>query len=253
MAESIQYNSGMIVDTDRLIKLKEKVKKECLRRSYVNSVASYGGAAYDFETNPANGTVIKAEYYDKNATPLNAINNNPIDYNNSRGGVPKAKITPDDNIIFNDEIYNMDYRVSQWMTIDKTNNQYSGCANNCAGLCLSCTNSCVNGCTQTCTKNCANDCTGTCGVACQGYCEGCGSGCSGVCSSSCNNNCRGTCTVTCGNAGCSGGCRTSCVNKCSYDSTTDSTPGCRACGTNCTGACTVSASGGSLGAGSKNT
>lgn len=37
MAEDKQYSSGSIVDIDRLTKLKEKVKAECLRRKYTGS------------------------------------------------------------------------------------------------------------------------------------------------------------------------------------------------------------------------
>ena len=50
MAEDKQYISGSIVDVDRLIKLKEKVKAECLRRKYTGSVSSYGGTSYDYTT-----------------------------------------------------------------------------------------------------------------------------------------------------------------------------------------------------------
>ena len=112
MAEDKQYSSGSIVDIDRLTKLKAKVKAECLRRKYTGSVENYGSSTYDFSNNPTVGGVIKREYYDKNATPLNAINNNLV---------PKANITDTENVALNDEIYNMDYRVSAWMTTDPTN------------------------------------------------------------------------------------------------------------------------------------
>ena len=42
MAEDKEYSPGSIVDVDRLIKLKEKVKAECLRRKYTGSVENYG-------------------------------------------------------------------------------------------------------------------------------------------------------------------------------------------------------------------
>ena len=133
MAEDKQYGSGSIVDIDRLTKLKAKVKAECLRRKYTGSVENYGSSTYDFSNNPTVGGVIGREYYDKNATPLNAINNNLV---------PKANITNAENVALNDEIYNMDYQVSAWMTTDPTDKDHTDCAVSCTGLCLSCTGSC---------------------------------------------------------------------------------------------------------------
>ena len=100
MAEDKQYSSGSIIDIDRLTKLKAKVKAEWLRRKYTGSVENYGSSTYDFSNNPTVGGVIKREYYDKNATPLNAINNNLV---------PKANITNTEDVVLNNEIYNMDY------------------------------------------------------------------------------------------------------------------------------------------------
>ena len=100
MAEDKQYGSGSIIDINRLTKLKAKVKAECLRRKYTGSVESYGSSSYDFSNTPSEGGVIKREYYDKNATPLNAINNKLV---------PKANITNAENVALNNEIYNMDY------------------------------------------------------------------------------------------------------------------------------------------------
>lgn len=228
MAEDKQYGSGSIVDIDRLTKLKAKVKAECLRRKYTGSVENYGSSTYDFSNNPTVGGVIKREYYDKNATPLNAINNTLI---------PKANITNAENIALNDEIYNMDYQVSAWMTTDKVNDKHTDCANSCTGLCLSCTGSCTSGCSNTCRANCANDCTGTCGDGCTNSCRGCGSGCSGSCYGDCDGSCKGSCTVTCGYAGCSGVCQEGCKSTCSGTCTTK----CGRCGSNsCSGACTTS-------------
>lgn len=228
MAEDKQYGSGSIVDIDRLTKLKAKVKAECLRRKYTGSVENYGSSTYDFSNNPTIGGVIKREYYDKNATPLNAINNNLV---------PKANITNAENVALNDEIYNMDYQVSAWMTTDKTNKDHSDCANSCTGLCLSCTGSCTSGCSNTCRANCANDCTGVCGDGCTNSCRGCGSGCSGSCYGDCDGGCKGTCSVTCGYEGCSGVCQEGCKSNCSGTCTTR----CGRCGSNsCSGACTTS-------------
>lgn len=228
MAEDKQYSSGSIVDIDRLTKLKAKVKAECLRRKYTGSVENYGSSTYDFSNNPTVGGVIKREYYDKNATPLNAINNTLV---------PKANITNTENVALNDEIYNMDYQVSAWMTTDKTNKDHSDCANSCTGLCLSCTGSCTSGCSNTCRANCANDCTGVCGDGCTNSCRGCGSGCSGSCYGDCDGGCKGTCTVTCGYEGCSGVCQEGCKSNCSGTCTTR----CGRCGSNsCSGACTTS-------------
>lgn len=228
MAEDKQYGSGSIVDIDRLTKLKAKVKAECLRRKYTGSVENYGSSTYDFSNNPTVGGVIGREYYDKNATPLNAINNNLV---------PKANITNAENVALNDEIYNMDYQVSAWMTTDKTNKDHSDCANSCTGLCLSCTGSCASGCSNTCRANCANDCTGVCGDGCTNSCRGCGSGCSGSCYGDCDGGCKGTCSVTCGYEGCSGVCQEGCKSNCSGTCTTR----CGRCGSNsCSGACTTS-------------
>ena len=228
MAEDKQYSSGSIVDIDRLTKLKAKVKAECLRRKYTGSVENYGSSTYDFSNNPTVGGVIRKEYYDKNATPLNAINNTLV---------PKANITNTENVALNDEIYNMDYQVSAWMTTDKTNKNHSDCANSCTGLCLSCTGSCTSGCSNTCRANCANDCTGVCGDGCTNSCRGCGSGCSGSCYGDCDGGCKGTCSVTCGYEGCSGVCQEGCKSNCSGTCTTR----CGRCGSNsCSGACTTS-------------
>ena len=228
MAEDKQYGSGSIVDIDRLTKLKAKVKAECLRRKYTGSVENYGSSTYDFSNNPTVGGVIGREYYDKNATPLNAINNNLV---------PKANITNAENVALNDEIYNMDYQVSAWMTTDKTNKDHSDCENSCTGLCLSCTGSCTSGCSNTCRANCANDCTGVCGDGCTNSCRGCGSGCSGSCYGDCDGGCKGTCSVTCGYEGCSGVCQEGCKSNCSGTCTTR----CGRCGSNsCSGACTTS-------------
>ena len=228
MAEDKQYGSGSIVDIDRLTKLKAKVKAECLRRKYTGSVENYGSSTYDFSNNPTVGGVIGREYYDKNATPLNAINNNLV---------PKANITNAENVALNDEIYNMDYQVSAWMTTDKTNKDHSDCANSCTGLCLSCTGSCTSGCSNTCRANCANDCTGVCGDGCTNSCRVCGSGCSGSCYGDCDGGCKGTCSVTCGYEGCSGVCQEGCKSNCSGTCTTR----CGRCGSNsCSGACTTS-------------
>ena len=223
MAEDKQYSSGSIVDIDRLTKLKAKVKAECLRRKYTGSVENYGSSTYDFSNNPTVGGVIKREYYDKNATPLNAINNSLV---------PKANITDAENVALNDEIYNMDYQVSAWMTTDKTNKDHSDCANSCTG-------SWTSGCSGTCSVICGQNCSGKCSGGCSGGCSGCGSGCSGGCSGSCSGNCKGTCTTTCGYAGCSAKCAEGCSNGCSGTCTTN----CGRCGTSCSGACTNSSTG----------
>ena len=228
MAEDKQYGSGSIVDIDRLTKLKAKVKAECLRRKYTDSVENYGSSTYDFSNNPTVGGVIKREYYDKNATPLNAINNQAI---------KKANITDKDNILLNDEIYKMDEYVTTWMGIAQNNDSYSGCANSCTGLCLSCTNTCTSGCSNTCRANCANDCSNHCGDGCTSYCGGCTGSCQGGCQSSCENGCKGTCKVVCGYAGCTGACQEGCKKEC--DGTC--TKKCGRCGDNsCAGACTTS-------------
>ena len=232
MAEDKQYTSGSIVDVDRLIKLKEKVKAECLRRKYTGSVESYGGSAYDFKTKPVSGGLVKKEYYKNNATPLNAINNQAI---------KKADITDKDNIILNNEIYQMDDYVTTWMGIAPNNDSYSGCANSCTGLCLSCTGTCTSGCSNTCRANCANDCSNHCGDGCTNVCTGCTDSCQGGCGGTCRGGCYGTCTIACGNQGCSGSCFTACYNGCQGTCAKL----CAVCGKNCSNACTTATSGGS--------
>lgn len=234
MAEDKQYGSGSIVDIDRLIKLKTKVKAECLRRKYNGSVESYGGNNYDFNTNPIEQGVILKEHYTKNSEPLNAINQT-----NTPNILPKT--------INNEDIYQMDWYVTTYRAVAPNSTTENSCSNSCTGLCLSCTGTCANGCSNTCTQTCGWDCSSSC-LGCSGSCQSCTGSCSGTCSNSCTGGCSGTCTITCGSAGCKGGCRTGCTGN--LGCTGKCSTACGDCGSTCVGACTVSSSGGSLGPGS---
>ena len=61
-----------VLKAERFTTLKSKVKAEVLRRNKSGSVASYGGAAYDYKIQPAKGTVILQEHLDKLSVPLSA-------------------------------------------------------------------------------------------------------------------------------------------------------------------------------------
>ena len=58
-----------VVKAERFTALKAKVKAEMLRRNQSGSVASYGGAAYDYTTAPAAGRTVRKEHRDKLIEP----------------------------------------------------------------------------------------------------------------------------------------------------------------------------------------
>ncbi len=151
-----------IISASRFKELKAAVKAECLRRSYTGSVADYGGSSYDYTTEPADGGMIKKEYYEKNAVPLNAIS---------------GDITTTAGIITETGIKTMEEKVAALAAISKTSSN-TGCAASCTGLCSS---------------SCSGGCSG-CGGACSSSCSG---GCSGSCSSSCKGGCVETCEGGC--------------------------------------------------------
>ena len=156
-----------IISASRFKELKAAVKAECLRRSYTGSVADYGGSSYDYTTEPADGGMIKKEYYEKNAVPLNAIS---------------GDITTTAGIITETGIKTMEEKVAALAAISKTSSN-TGCAASCTGLCSS---------------SCSGSCSG---------CSGCGGSCSYSCSGTCDNTCNTTCSATCVddcNTGCTG-------------------------------------------------
>lgn len=199
-----------IISASRFKELKAAVKAECLRRSYTGSVADYGGSSYDYTTEPVDGGMIKIEYYEKNAVPLNAIS----------GDIGSINLN---QIITEAGIKEMEEKVAALAAIDKTSSS-TGCKASCTGLCSSscsggcsgcggacsssCSGSCSGGCSTTCSGKCDTTCTDACKGDCGTQCEAsCGSGCGGTCHTNCDTYCKGTC----GN-----GCGTTCTSNCSY-------------------------------------
>jgi hypothetical protein len=54
------------IEPTRYNNLKARIKAECQRRAYTGSVATYGGASYDYTTKPAKGG--KIAFVDSNVT-----------------------------------------------------------------------------------------------------------------------------------------------------------------------------------------
>ena len=206
-----------LISPSRINALKNRVRAECARRNSNGSVSSYAGSAYDFTLMPADGTLIKAEHYDKNATPLNAINSKIVSRASSGGYIVKE----------NDFV-----QMEAFLATIESRNLYdstaSDCSASCTGLCYSCTGTCSGGCSGCtgctgcggcggCDGSCSG-CSGTCTGGCSG-CSGCGESCSYSCSS-CSGGCSGSCL------GCSGTCTgcSGCSDACSYG-----------CGSGCTG------------------
>lgn len=204
----------MIISPDRFTALKTKVKAECQRRKYTGSVASYGGAAYDYSRQPTVNTVVTTGFYAKNAEPLNAI--------------LQTLDTDPNRIIDDEELAVMESAVLDLSSksLNASSLAATGCKANCTGLCYT---SCGNQCTDACTSctSCSGGCSGCgsgCGSGCSGCsgCGGCGSGCDGWCTGDCFTSCTGTCGTSCsgtcqgcqGCSGCSTYCATSCLGVC---------------------------------------
>lgn len=187
------------------IVLKDRVKKEVLRRKFTGSVENYGGADYDYKTMPRHGSPISTEHINKIVTPLKAINSEGIYSEKPNGGSIQ-------------DIDILEARVAV-LEVKPITGEDHGCSGSCSGLCsTTCSGTCTEGCSSTC-----QGCTG-CGGACSSGCTGCGScsGCGGSCSRSCSGTCSG-CSGSCGGScgGCSG-----CMNSCT---------GCSGCGGSCSG------------------
>ena len=151
-----------IISASSFKELKAAVKAECLRRSYTGSVADYGGSSYDYTTEPADGGMIKKEYYEKNAVPLNAIS---------------GDITTTAGIITEAGIKTMEEKVAALAAISKTSSN-TGCAASCTGLCSSSCSGGCSGCGGYCSYSCSGSCSGTCSNTCMGGCvETCEGGC----------------------------------------------------------------------------
>lgn len=204
-----------IIKAERFTALKAKVKAECQRRNGSGSVASYGGADYDYTVAPAAGKTVRKEHRDKLTGPMSAINSDAV------------PATSGETIIQEDELKNMETRVAVWAARTKTDASGSDCKAGCTGMCYG---SCTGGCTG-CGSGCPTGCSG-CGSGCPTGCSGCGSGCPGGCSG-CGSGCSGCsgCGDSCKRA-CSTNCNTSCVEACGSSSTSGST--CSGCSVFCT-------------------
>lgn len=207
-----------VIKAERFTALKAKVKAECQRRNGSGSVASYGGADYDYAVTPAAGKTVRKEHRDKLTGPMSAINSDAV------------PATSGEKIIGENELKNMETRVAVWEARTKTDASGSDCKAGCTGMCYG---SCTEGCTG-CGSGCPTGCSG-CGSGCPTGCSGCGSGCPTGCSG-CGSGCDG-CSGSC--SGCSGSCRGTC-DGC------DGCSGCGNCDGSCTGECSSSCTGGCM-------
>ncbi len=196
-----------VVKAERFAALKAKVKAEMLRRNQSGSVASYGGAAYDYTTAPAAGRTVRKEHRDKLIEPMRAVNSDVI---------PAAR-----GVISESELQNLETRAAVWAARSITDKSGSDCKSGCGSGCPDGCSSCPSGCSgcSGCGSGCPSGCSG-CGSGCPGGCSGCGSGCpsgcsgcSGGCQSSCSGGCEDNCSIRC-IGGCSGGCKGNCSGSC---------------------------------------
>ena len=211
-----------VIKAERFTALKAKVKAECQRRNGSGSVASYGGAAYDYTVAPAAGKTARKEHRDKLTGPMSAINSDAV------------PATSGEKIIGENELKNMETRVAVWAARTKTDASGSDCKAGCTGMCYG---SCTGGCTG-CGSGCPTGCSG-CGSGCPGGCSGCGSGCPTSCSG-----CSGCSGCGSGCDGCSGACGSTCSNDCTGCSGCGSgCSGCSGCGSGCAGTCSSTCNG----------
>ena len=182
-----------VVKAERFTALKAKVKAEMLRRNQSGSVASYGGAAYDYTTAPAAGRTVRKEHRDKLIEPMRAVNSDQV---------PAAS----GETIRENELKNLETRVAVWAARSITDRSGSDCKSGCTGTCYTgCATTC-SGCSGTCSGECSG-----CGSGCPSGCSGCGSGCPSGCSG-CGSGCPDGCSG-CGGA-CSDGCSANCRDYC---------------------------------------
>lgn len=210
-----------LVDAERFVKLKARVKAECLRRKFTGSISDFGGSEFNFKNQPQKGHLVDTEHYQKLSVPLSKINEDDI---------PSLE---GNRIISDAEMTQMEAAVTRYETRSMSDTTRGDCKTSCTGAChTACSSTCTGGCGQRCSGTCTGGCSGCsgCSGSCSGSCSGCGSGCSSGCYGSCSGSCRETCSVECGYRGCIGtclglcsnGCRESCQKECGF------------CGTNCT-------------------
>ena len=246
------------VSPDQLIDLRNRLRKEMLRRSGKNEV---GEVIYDKDLSNFNGTL------NTTASDLefvtDPIPDSVIEVDHGRQ-VIDALLNISDlgdlyHTIYGSKIpddFDYDKIVAFIAKLEKEpyNGSYSGCRSSCTGLCVgmcgntcdsTCNTTCV-GCTNTCSDGCGSGCTGctdTCGASCG---EKCSNGCTGT-ESGCNNSCTSGCTGCGGQcSGCTGcqGCTNACVNGCRGTcNTTSNGSSCSDCTGSCNAACGMSCEG----------
>ena len=160
------------ISASRITALKAKVKAECQRRNRTGSVATYGGASYDFSVAATVGGKALQEHHDKNSVPLSKINSSKVPANTTTGQKMTEK-----------EIANMEAYVTSWAKRSITDYSATDCASSCTGLCYGCSTTCRGSCSGSCSG--CTDCSGCSGC---GSCGGCG-GCNGECMSDCETIC----------------------------------------------------------------
>lgn len=197
-----------VLKAERFTALKAKVKAEMLRRNQSGSVASYGGASYDYTVTPAAGKVLLQEHLDKLSVPMSAVNSTSIPGKTGQRVVTEAELSA------------MEAKVAAWAARSITDTSGSDCKSGCTGTCYT---GCATGCTG-CGSGCPDSCT-SCGSGCPTGCSGCGSGCPDGCSG-CGSGCPDGCSG-CG-SGCPDGC-SGCGSGCP--------DGCKGCGSTCGLAC----------------
>ena len=201
-----------IIKIERLITLKNEVKKECQRRCYIGSVASYGSSTWDY-TNSSSTTVpttdkeIQVDHYNKISIPLRKIN-----WTKMPNGPFNRDINDYDLLEFETTLAALSTRkISSTVATD-------------------CSESCTGTCTTYCDNTCYGDCDGRCGDVCTGTCS---DTCSGSCVGKCSKKCSGrTCQAACSICTCGDGCVGHCVSSCGATDTCAET-----CASNCHGGC----------------
>lgn len=214
-----------VVNAERFIELKAKVKAEMLRRNKSGSVAAYGGTAYDYTVPPAAGKTIRQEHRDKLVEPMRAINSELV-------------LASVGTVIKEDELANLETRAAVLAVRSMTDQSGSDCKSGCTGTCYTgcatgcsgCGSGCPTGCSGSCLTSCSGSCLTSCSD-CEGGCFGCGSGCPDGCSG-CGSGCPGGCSG-CG-SGCSGSCLGSCDTGCYETCYSHCSAGCP---DGCTGTC----------------
>lgn len=197
------------IEPNDFITLKTAVKAEMQRRKYQDSLATYGGTAYDYTHTPTAGEPMYEEHYKKNVVPLAAANSEQVPGSDMPRPVSKTDIDT----------------MTAFVTIlsartNLYNKSATDCNGNCAGACYS---TCSTSCDTTCSGGCKGGCT-SCSGSCSTGCYGC-SGCSDSCSYNCSGSCSFGCSYTCqGCRSCTGTCEGTCQTACSI-----------ACGYTCSG------------------